>query len=306
MLVLNILNIVFGEFNEQEIKSTLGSFYSSEKILALKRISALLLIAFLIWAISFVIRDIHTWSSLIAFTICMGFLTGCFIVTLAHDLLHSKYKSDQNLAAALLIGAFIPHLAGDHVYGHHRFIGLPDDDSTAKINQSFYSYFFVAAKHRLYNSFTNQLALPKPVLKKLRKNNILMALSIVSVIIGLVIISPKPFYTVAYYVGQGMIAYVLYELINYIQHYGLKREHGQSISIKHSWNCYYKYTNYFLFMLPMHSLHHLPAHARRVPLEQMKAGPKMPYLYFTMTMLALIPPLWFRIMNPQVKQIHEA
>lgn len=109
-----------------------------------------------------------------------------------------------------------------------------------------------------------------------------------------------------FFIAQGLIAYFLYELINYVQHYGLSRSHaGQQISMHSSWNCYYKYTNYILYMLPLHSLHHLPTASRKLTGIDLKSGPKLPYLYFVMVFMALIPSLWFRKMNTLALQFNQ-
>lgn len=57
----------------------------------------------------------------------------------------------------------------------------------------------------------------------------------------------------------GSIFYL--EAINYIEHYGLRREklpNGQyeKVTIKHSWNAPHRFTNYLLFKLQRHSDHH--------------------------------------------------
>lgn len=51
------------------------------------------------------------------------------------------------------------------------------------------------------------------------------------------------------------------EGINYIEHYGLRREKKadgtyEKVTIKHSWNAPHRFTNYLLFKLQRHSDHH--------------------------------------------------
>lgn len=56
----------------------------------------------------------------------------------------------------------------------------------------------------------------------------------------------------------GSIFYL--EAINYIEHYGLRREkiNGvyEKVTIRHSWNAPHRFSNYLLFKLQRHSDHH--------------------------------------------------
>jgi alkane 1-monooxygenase len=57
----------------------------------------------------------------------------------------------------------------------------------------------------------------------------------------------------------GAIMYL--EIINYIEHYGLKRKklsngEYEKVNIKHSWNAPHRFSNYLLFKLQRHSDHH--------------------------------------------------
>lgn len=301
MLLANIMNWIWGEFSTKEILQELKIFYGSPRLKIIKRINALGLIAMILWAVHYFDHHIYGYVHFIFFTIATGSLTGCFVVTLAHDLLHENNNADKNIAASLLIVSGIPHLAGDHVLGHHRTIGLKQDASTAPLNRNVYTFLYHTFIARLKNSFTYRMKLPRYILKKLLKANILMLAALIIAWLLIFLFALRPFNTLAFFIGQGAIAYLLYEIINYIQHYGLKRKSEKDpIALHHSWNCYYKYTNYILYMLPLHSLHHLPANARQIPVNKLKDGPRMPYLYFTMVFMALIPPLWFKVMNPHV------
>jgi fatty acid desaturase len=59
-------------------------------------------------------------------------------------------------------------------------------------------------------------------------------------------------------------------------------------------------SNWLLFNLQLHSDHH--AHMNR-PFEQLRTvanAPQLPAGYPTMVLLALLPPLWFAVMDPRV------
>lgn len=308
LLLANILNVIWGRFSNKEIKNELLLFYGSPNVIFIKRLSGIFLIGLVLWEIYFYFQHIQHLSipHQILFTLCCGILSGCFIVTLAHDLLHGKTKFDCYLSSFLLIVANIPHLAADHVFGHHRNIGLSHDASTAKMNQNFYIYFWNVIIYRIKHSLIYQFGLPKYARKKIFIVSMKMTIAWLFSIIGIWLIFKFDTMVVLFFLAQGFIAYILYELINYIQHYGLKRtDESKPIDQQLSWNCYYKYTNYFLFMLPLHSLHQLPLANRKIKETDLSNAPTMSYLYFVMILLTLIPQLFFSIMNPLVKNYNK-
>ena len=291
LLLFNGLNLIWGEFSEKEIKRELRSYYGCRHVHLLKQASAMVLLGMIAWSLWHIDSANPSLLYFIGFALCTGCITGCFVVTLAHDLLHSRKKVDLFLSAMLLLSANIPHLAADHVFGHHRKVGLREDANTAKLNQDFYRYFFILAIDRIRQSYFQMFGMPGYVKKRIFRLNMIMTFAQVGVWALIFIVAANPLQTLALFLLQGAIAYFLYELINYIQHYGLSRKHADAeISQELSWNCYYKYTNYILHMLPLHSLHHLPASKRRMHDSELKAGPRMPYVYFVMVAMALIPP----------------
>jgi alkane 1-monooxygenase len=296
LLVANFLNFYWGEFKNDELPDELRYFYRSKTAYYLKTINAVVLLGLVVWGITFVDSRQFSWGHLIAFSFTTGLLTGCFIVTLAHDLLHSSSKIQKGISILLLTASGIPHFATEHVCGHHRDIGLKEDPTTAKLNEDFYSYFFKITYSNIRDSYFTQYGLPGYMRRKILHTNLLMLLLLFCTWAAIVVFTEKPAYALTFFILQGLTSYLLYELINYIQHYGLFRKDRKSdVTLALSWNCYYKYTNYILFLLPLHSLHHLPHNGRKIP--DLKAGPRMPYLYFLMITMALIPPLWFGKMN---------
>ena len=98
------------------------------------------------------------------------------------------------------------------------------------------------------------------------------------------------------------------EVVNYVEHYGLTRKHlgegkYEPVQPRHSWNAAHKASNWLLINLQRHSDHHYKPD-RRFPLLQNydeTEAPQLPYGYPVMTVAAMIPPLWRRVMNPRVR-----
>ena len=98
------------------------------------------------------------------------------------------------------------------------------------------------------------------------------------------------------------------ELVNYVEHYGLTRKHlgdgkYEHVKPRHSWNASHKASNWLLINLQRHSDHHYKPD-RRFPLLQnygSDEAPQLPYGYPVMTMAALSPAIWQKVMHPRVR-----
>ncbi len=107
---------------------------------------------------------------------------------------------------------------------------------------------------------------------------------------------------------QALVAVWQLELTNYIEHYGLTRKHigggkYDPVRPRHSWNASHTASNWLLINLQRHSDHHCKPD-RRFPLLQTypsDEAPQLPFGYPAMTTLAMVPPLWRRVMNPKVR-----
>lgn len=305
LLAANVLNWKWGEFKEKELSETLRYFYTSQNAQVIKSINAILLIGLVLWGMVFVDRSGFRMGELIGFSVTVGILTGCFIVTLGHDLLHGRSVFQKILSTLLFTIAGIPHFATEHICGHHREVGLKEDPTTASVNESFYKYFIKITVSNFNNIWITQYGLPSYLRKRILMANTGMVLLLFTVYLMIYMFAAYPAQVSIFFMVQGLISYILYELINYIQHYGLlRKDRNAPITQDLAWNCYYKYTNYILFLLPLHSLHHLTHRENKI--KELLNGPRMPYLYFLMILMALIPPLWFNKMNKLLKQYNPA
>jgi len=105
---------------------------------------------------------------------------------------------------------------------------------------------------------------------------------------------------------QSLVAFSSLEVTNYIEHYGLVRKEispgiYERTLPKHSWNSGHRVSNWFLINLARHSDHHFIASKRYQVLTNVEdAAPQLPFGYGTMFLIALIPPLWFKLMNSRI------
>ena len=82
---------------------------------------------------------------------------------------------------------------------------------------------------------------------------------------------------------------------NYIEHYGLVRERGKPVKMKHSWNSNHFFSSIFLFNLTRHSDHHRNSNLKYWELTPIdKEAPILPYGYLTMLYLVLFCPFIYK------------
>ena len=113
---------------------------------------------------------------------------------------------------------------------------------------------------------------------------------------------------IALFLWQALVAIWQLELVDYIEHYGLTRQHlgdgrYEHVLPHHSWNSAHKVSNWLLINLQRHSDHHYKPD-RRFPLLQTydeDEAPQLPLGYPAMAAVAMVPPLWRRLMNPRVR-----
>jgi hypothetical protein len=108
--------------------------------------------------------------------------------------------------------------------------------------------------------------------------------------------------------GQSAVAIFSLELINYIQHYGLERREispgrYERPDVLHSWNWETRFCGLFFLNLGRHSEHHRVANRPYEALEAVEGQPEVPGGLMAMYLAALVPPVWFAIMNPRVEAV---
>ena len=239
----------------------------------------------------------------------MGVVAGTIGINYSHELMHQTNRWERWMADILLAMVLYSHFRSEHLLVHHRYVGTPRDPVTARYNEGFHRYYPRVLKqcwHSAFNAERQRLArkgLPwmhrsNPFMRywALQAGMMLLALLIGGISGGLL------------FLVQAGVAIWQLELVNYIEHYGLTRKHlgdGKYEHVKphHSWNAAQKASNWLLINLQRHSDHHYKPD-RRFPLLQNYAkseAPQLPYGYPVMTVAAMIPPLWRRVMNPKVR-----
>ena len=239
----------------------------------------------------------------------VGVISGTIGINYSHELMHQTNRLERWLADLLLASVLYSHFRSEHLLVHHRYVGTTRDPVTARYNEGFFRFFPRVLRDSLISAFQAE----KAMLARRDKAwtdpaNPFWRYWLLQGLFVTLAFALGGWLGVALFIFQAAIAVWQLELTNYIEHYGLTRKHlgegkYEHVQPRHSWNAAHKASNWLLINLQCHSDHHYKPD-RRFPLLQNyteDAAPQLPFGYPVMTMAAMIPPLWRRIMNPRVK-----
>lgn len=266
-------------------------------------VAALVDIVLLGWAVVAVSRETMAWWELIGLTISIGLFSGYIGIVVAHELMHHPSGRRRGLSFLLMSLALYPHFCIEHVHGHHPRVATRDDPATARRGESFYRFLprsmfgGMASAWRLECERLARLgSRPISARNALLVCYMLIALGMAAIwfVFGAV--------TLVFFVAEAIVAIILLEGINYLEHYGLVRalrENGRPVpvGIEHSWNSSHFLTNINLFNLGRHPEHHMQGSRPYYRLRHFDEAPQLPHGYATMFLIALAPPVWFRLMD---------
>ncbi|WP_296382698.1 alkane 1-monooxygenase [Winogradskyella sp.] len=236
----------------------------------------------------------------------IGIVLGVNGINVAHELGHRQTTNERFLGKALLLPSFYMHFYIEHNFGHHLHAATLEDPATARYNQSVYSFWFTS----IFRQYLSAWKIQNKLLKNSKnsffstKNDMFWYIILqICYLIGVLLIFGTSALLFALFAG--IVGFVLLETVNYIEHYGLirlKTKSGRYERVKeiHSWNSNHIIGRIVLYELTRHSDHHFKSSKKYQVLDCHDKSPQMPYGYPTSMVLAMIPPLWFGIMNKRV------
>ena len=244
----------------------------------------------------------------------IGVISGTIGINYSHELMHQKNKLERWLADILLAMVLYSHFRSEHLLVHHRYVATPRDSVTARYNEGFHRFYPRVLWQSLGSAFRAEAQMLKrkglPWTNRANPFWRYWALQAACLALSLIL---GGWSGLALFLVQAGTAIWQLELVNYIEHYGLTRKHlgdgkYEHVQPHHSWNAAQRASNWLLINLQRHSDHHYKPD-RRFPVLQTYGpdeAPQLPYGYPVMTMAAMVPPLWRRIMNPRVRQWRRA
>ena len=232
----------------------------------------------------------------------VGLLYGVCGTNVAHELTHRTWsRPAQWVGRWLLAFTCDASFSIEHVYGHHKHVATRQDPATSRRGESAWAFVVRST----WQSWRSAWRIEARRLAKQGhrawswRNKVITGAGMTAAIfaffgwalgpIGLLVFAALSLY------GKMWL-----ELINYVEHYGIVRVKGAPVEPRHSWNCNQRMSSYMLYNLTRHSHHHAMGEKPFWQLRAYADTPTMPLGYMGMIVLALVPPLWNRVMIPRV------
>lgn len=231
-----------------------------------------------------------------------AFHTGAMGIVAAHEFIHRSSAREVSAGKYLLFLAFNPYFFVDHLRVHHRYVGTHRDHATARMGEHFYQFVWRSISGQL----TEALVLEAEAARKKGHSawgwqNYVIRQLIIQALLLVVLWLLGGWLLVLAFTAQAWLANVLLEYTNYIEHYGILRPDNSRVSYRTSWQCDTWMSRFLLYDLSRHADHHV--HGAR-PFHQLRSfndAPVLPGGYASLILPALLPPWWFKLMNPRLK-----
>jgi alkane 1-monooxygenase len=264
-------------------------------------------IEYAVWTFAFawIARGGLAWHEQLGLAISAGGIAGVSINT-AHELGHKTGALARWLAKVALAPVAYGHFYVEHNRGHHVRVATPEDPASARFGEGFWEFLprtVIGSVKSAWQIEARRLARSGKGPWHWQNDNLqawAMTVALYAAMLawlGWVIV---PFLAV-----QAVYGFSLLESVNYLEHYGLCRQKGpdgryERCQPHHSWNSNHVVTNLFLYQLQRHSDHHANPTRPYQALRHFDDTPQLPSGYASMILVAYVPWLWFRLMDPRV------
>lgn len=242
-----------------------------------------------------VMIDGAAWTSWAA-AVSTGLNSGASGIIVAHELGHRRKGSlPWRLARLNLLTVLYLHFTTEHNHTHHRHVSTHADPATARRGESLWRFIARTVPGQLLDAIAvherkGRVGFHNPIYRELavQGGGVMLILTSMGI------------WVAAAFVLQAGVAVFLLEYINYIRHYGLQREKGEPLLEQHSWRAEQRWSRWTLLELTRHSAHHLKASEPFWKLRPSSKAPRLPSGYYGCFWIALIPPLWNRMIRDRL------
>lgn len=267
---------------------------------------AVLQLALIAWGV-WLVSGPAGFAAAVWLGISVGFVTGSFGITFAHELGHRPGPRDRLVSQLLLTTVCYGHFFVEHNRGHHARVATPADPATARFGESFYRFLprtVVMGFAHAWRLEALRLTAAGASAWSWRNRNVIYVMMQAAWCALAWSLAGAP--GLVFFLVQAMVAVTLLELVNYVEHYGLTRKRAadggfERVRPHHSWNSDTWFGNTLLVNLQRHSDHHADSSRPYETLRSIDDAPQLPTGYAGMVLLALAPPLYFHVMNPRVR-----
>ncbi len=254
----------------------------------------------------FAARAGNVWHDYVGMGLSLGGVLGVSGISAAHELTHrTAHPLDMWFGRWDFALSFGTNFATEHVFGHHRNLGYAGIDSVSpKRGTGFYEFLTRGG----WDQWRGGYDIERQRLKQAGKawlspgNRVVHAWlrgALVVTAVGLI----GGWLALAVWLLAAAFSKYILEGLNFFSHYGLIRLEGEKITTRNTFSSFNPLSNHFTFNLGRHGSHH--EYDRPYCQHQYKPMPESPYGYLTMTLVSWIPPLFWKLMIPMLKEWDE-
>ena len=238
---------------------------------------------------------------------CAVMLTGLMIGMIgtitAHELVHRTREPVSLLIGRWLLAfSFDTGFAVEHVYGHHRYVCTGEDPATAPRGRNVYWHIVCSTiKGNISAWHLERKRLERRGHRQYTWHNLVLRGCLMSAALLGVAWYWGGAPATLFFAACALWGKALLEVVNYMEHYGLVRNPARPVQPRHSWNTNKCLSSWTMFNLTRHSHHHARA---GVPYHDLHPYPDAPMMiggYLSTMLVALVPPLWHRLMAPRLR-----
>ena len=245
----------------------------------------------------------------IGLAISIGCIGGIGINT-AHELGHKREENERWLSKIALAQSFYGHFYIEHNRGHHVRVATPEDPASSRVGENFYQFWPRTVGGSLKSAWTlEKKRIARRGKHPFRISNDVLNAWLMSAVLWGAMIAWLGVGIAPYLVIQAIVGFSLLEVVNYMEHYGMlrqkvgvpgRKQRYERVDPTHSWNSNNIATNVLLYHLQRHSDHHANPTRRYQSLRDYEESPVLPTGYAGMIVLAIVPAVWRRVMDPRV------
>ena len=245
----------------------------------------------------------------LALTVAM--VSGIAINT-AHELGHKRASSERWLSRVALAQSGYGHFFIEHNRGHHVRVATPEDPASARMGESFYAFWprtvsgslrsaWELERVRLERMGSGTVDDPQRHPERVGDDRRAVRGARARIRPGRAALPGDPGRRGLLAAGGGQLPRALRPAAC------RRREDGryERTAPEHSWNSNNVASNVLLYHLQRHSDHHANPIRRYQALRHFEEAPQLPTGYAGMILLAMIPPVWRRVMDHRVLEHYQ-
>lgn len=244
------------------------------------------------------------WWVLVGAVFSTGSSSAAAAIVVAHEYMHRTDRFSQLCAYLLLVTVNYIHYAVEHVNVHHLRVGTDEDPASARRTDNPYWFVLTSVMGQIRHSWS--LAWRKFGRQRQGRRVPFLVTMLVwqAIDLGLIVaigLLLGPVALVAFMV-QAALAVFMLEIVNYVEHWGLRRAPGERVRAEHSWETNSFLSRFTLIELGLHPDHHAKAAKPYHKLVSREPSPQMPYGLYASAVLLLVPALFRRVYAPVLEQ----